>query len=52
MEGFTPRSVEVQVSIRICHVSSPTPNPGHAVGVFSLSHVMAIQALEGWGDVN
>lgn len=50
-EGIAFRSVEVEVSIRICHVSSPTQVlvMGSA---WALSHVKAIQPLEGWANVN
>lgn len=51
MEGFAFRSVEVDVSIRICHGSSPTQMlvMGSA---WALSHVRAVQPLEGWANVN
>lgn len=38
VEDFTLRSGDVDVSVRICHVSSPTPDAGHGVGR-ALSHM-------------
>lgn len=51
VEGFAFRSVELEVSICISHGSSPTQMlvMGSA---WALSHVRAIQPLEGWANVN